>query len=85
MFGIIWRNVEVYKVIIKLLVMEGFVFEVESINVEKDVLRFVNLLIKFECCYFEEIVWLFEKIYFWSCGLLEDMYCRVIDIRSEFR
>lgn len=42
MFGIIRRNVEVYSVIIELLVVEGFFFEVECINVEKDV--FIYLL-----------------------------------------
>lgn len=85
MFGTTRRNVEVYKVTIKSLAMEGFAFEVESINAEKDVLRSANLLTKLERCHLEETVWPFEKTYSRSCGLSEDTHRRATDIRSESR
>lgn len=47
MYGIMWEIVEVYSVIVYLFVVEGFLIDVECINVEKYVLIYLfNLNIK---------------------------------------
>ena len=42
MFGTTRRNVEVYNVTMQLLAVEGFSFEVEYVNSEKDVLTYLQ-------------------------------------------